>query len=663
MVEYYNNILCIDGGWLYKDGNIMSVYDYKNHLHANKMIKLRHGGNGRTALIDYNSIPDKYKEKIVNKIGDPYQKVSRHNFEDQIKPDPKAKEFFDSFIDNKGRHLKEKQRIQYYNNTIIIQALIEVANSRIKFRKALGGSYRGVWKQLGDVIINLNKDVFPHNLPTHYRRLKSLADKYLQQGYSAFLHAGLGNPNSRKVNDAIERLLLSIYVMENRPFASWVQDYYLQFLAGAIEVVDCETGEIFDRQKFFDNDGKPITISESTAWNYLRRPDNQALVNKLRKSGINYKTKETAYNHRHRPNFSLSKISFDDRTLPRKSEDKRWVQAYYAYDPMSECFIGTSYSLEKDINLVYDCFRNMYSTLEMFDLPWPAESEVEHHLMSGIKPQLDDMFAFVHFCNPQNSREKRAEHGIRLKKYGTEKADQNNIGRWSNASDAYQVNQDKIEKISIEQLIADDKQSVLDHNHKLHSNQKRFPKKTRWEVLMENVNPELSRPVKRIIFKHLGFRTDTSIRNNDFVRCQYHDYAISAHNILSMLKPNKYEVQAYYIPNNDGSIPEVYLYQDDTFLCVAKKYESYNEALAERTERDEKIRSEQAVRQARQRKAVKEGLERKISKVNISKNDFDYDSIEAETVESVPEPVLSNDDFDWNVQETDIYKKRAINDL
>lgn len=45
--------------------------------------------------------------------------------------------------------------------------------------------------------------------------------------------------------------------------------------------------------------------------------------------------------HRHSPEFSLSKVSFDDRDLPRKLKDtKARPKAYYAYDVASQCVVG-----------------------------------------------------------------------------------------------------------------------------------------------------------------------------------------------------------------------------------------------------------------------------------------------------------------------------------
>jgi hypothetical protein len=56
--------------------------------------------------------------------------------------------------------------------------------------------------------------------------------------------------------------------------------------------------------------------------------------------------------------------------------------------------------------------------------------------------------------------------------------------------------------------------------------------------------------------------------------------------VLSRLAPNSYEVQAYYVPDIENNINEVFLYQNGVFICKCEPLGLYNEAKAERTELD-----------------------------------------------------------------------------
>jgi hypothetical protein len=82
---------------------------------------------------------------------------------------------------------------------------------------------------------------------------------------------------------------------------------------------------------------------------------------------------------REAPKYSLSKISFDDRDLPRKLKDGSTVFAYYAFDVMSGAVIGAAYSRKKNTDLFLECLRDMYRNLTKWGLGFPLEAEVEHH--------------------------------------------------------------------------------------------------------------------------------------------------------------------------------------------------------------------------------------------------------------------------------------------
>jgi hypothetical protein len=279
--------------------------------------------------------------------------------------------------------------------------------------------------------------------------------------------------------------------------------------------------------------------------------------------------------------------------------------------------------------------------------------------MTQLKDPLEQMFAHVRWCNPQNSREKRAEHGNKIRKYGSEKLLQENIGRWSNRGEAYKINEDNTKIYEYNDLVADDIYISNHHNMQIHPD---FPDKTRLQVLREMVNPVLAPPNLRIILKNIGNRTETSIRNFDFVRVQYKNYTIDSDKVLSMLAPNNYDVEAYWLPDENGEIKEVYLYQSDKYLCQANLVETYNEAQVERTERDEEIRTDQAKRQAHARKRV-EDRAKNIPRVEVIRNMPDYSDIIPEVVnvtpESAPEEFNSNDIID----DSDYWKELGMSSI
>ena len=392
----------------------------------------------------------------------------------------------------------------------MLNALHNIYTESKTARRALGaGDSKRFFERAAEIISTLS-DEFNHNLPANHRHLQRVYNKYVAEGYYGLISGKFCNDNSRKVSHEIEQLILSIYAMDNKPFASSVHEIYNSFVVGKVDVVDRRTGELFDRKKFLYPDGTPIELSDSTIWNYINNPKNRAIVDRSRSGQFQYNNIHRPHHHRHSPFYSFSKISMDDRDLPRKLTDGKRVKAYYSYDVSSGCVIGYSHSYDKDERLFLDCLRNMFRLIERNGFGMPMECEVEHHLVNKFFDDLALMFPLMRICNPGNSQEKRAEHFNKAKKYGVEKGIHKDIGRWWAKCEAYRIDVDKVDNeykergYSFEKLVADDIESIKQYNNQLHPRQKVYPGKTRWEVLKENMNPELAQVNKAILYKTIG---------------------------------------------------------------------------------------------------------------------------------------------------------------
>jgi len=64
--------------------------------------------------------------------------------------------------------------------------------------------------------------------------------------------------------------------------------------------------------------------------------------------------------------------------------------------------------------------------------------------------------------------------------------------------------------------------------------------------------------------------------------------------VLGRLAPNDYGVEACWLPDETGAVPEVYLYQGGSFIARCTPVEAYNEATAEQTDEDRRNYTEQA---------------------------------------------------------------------
>ena len=121
------------------------------------------------------------------------------------------------------------------------------------------------------------------------------------------------------------------------------------------------------------------------------------------------------------------------------------------------------------------------------------------------------------------------------------------------------------------------------------------------------------------------------------------------------------------MPDHDGNIGEVYLYQGDTFVTKATKVERYQEAKMERTEDDERIRTDQAKRQAHFFKVERDGIAEKVTrKLELITDPVDFEKINPEIIVIPDKPENGgNEEVDSWIKEyqNPIYRERSIDNI
>ena len=208
MFEYYDNILAIYASSLYEKG-ITTLYNYRNLVNRGKINVVRRGCRNTPALVEYESLPQRFKTKINTLFGDPHKTTKNTQFKDYLNTDLKAIEFYNNYTLDDGTALPEKNQKEYTANAIILNAIDNITTNISAKRKALGGSNSKVWQKIADIVKELPKHTYPHSLPNNHRRLKQKLQDYKQGGYEALIHKGFCNSNSEKINDAAKFWLLS----------------------------------------------------------------------------------------------------------------------------------------------------------------------------------------------------------------------------------------------------------------------------------------------------------------------------------------------------------------------------------------------------------------------------------------------------------------------
>lgn len=605
---------------------IMSVPNYKKLAARKEINVVRQGkGLGSYALIEIATMPLRFQERIKLKYGEMKENILRNWFIGHYHIDAKAREFYTRFRFDNGDALPPEHIQEYTVNASVIEAVLRAMDDATFMRKAMKAGPVN-WGELAGAISYYQAE-FGHTLPVSSNRFKKRVNDFKAHGYESLISRKFMNQNRRKVTYRIEDLVRGLAAQAEHPYDTVVAEMYNQFVTGDCEVYDPETGELFNPEDFTDKHGNPVVLSKSTIANILKQPKTIALLAKIHQTQWDFNNFQRPYHLRSLPQYAFSKISADDRDLPRPMRDGKYVHAYYVSDVASGAVVGYAYNRNKNKDLFLDCMRNMFQTIDQNGWYMPAQIEVEHHLVNKFTDglmQAGVVFPLIHWCNPGNSREKRQEHVNRGKKYSVEKRTQQNIGRWWAKLEA---NRPKVEKVydelnntyrvptyTYEQLVADDIASIKEWNNQPHPNQKKYPGMTRWDVLCGTQNPDLRPWDKAVLYRYIGEHTETSIRQNAYLTVNHEVYRLSDPNVIDRLEPRNYQVDAYWLAGADGNVQEIYVYQHGRLIDTCQKVKRYNEATAEQTEYDKAAYTEQFKYVAQFDKMMKDG---KIKRVGI----------------------------------------------
>ncbi len=195
MIETYNNILCIHAGWLIEKGGL-SLPNYKKLKRMSRINVIRRASYCTPALIEWDSLPDRFQEKVKSILGyDPKDGRRDWCFSDYLKNDEEALKFFKRCIAKNGKAISQRTVDIYHAKVMVLNAIDMVLKHHDGTRRALGKRDTLLWKNLTEVIRKLDAEIYPHRLPKNYRRLKQKYYDYKSRGYEAILHGGIGNSN------------------------------------------------------------------------------------------------------------------------------------------------------------------------------------------------------------------------------------------------------------------------------------------------------------------------------------------------------------------------------------------------------------------------------------------------------------------------------------
>ena len=592
---------------------VVSYANYKKLLIRGHINVVRQGkGKGNTALIDYNSLPVALRDKVDRRLGTDAVHVAtiKKWFSEHYHRDRGAMEYYPKRLRELNLSLSLERIAQlaeeYTANASVLMAVKSLQADIRLLKRVMGGSKVVRWEQLASAISYYKQEV-GHTLPQSAPRFRKALREFDEHGYESLISKKFGNQQTRKVDRDTLYLLLALDNDDTRPYNSTVAERYNNFVEGLLTVYNPETGELYDPSKY-------KSLSETTVANYLSTPEAKALRGKVHDDYQTWRGKNQPFVLRKRPTMSLSKISLDDRDLKLKVNWREQgiseivsLKIYIAYDLASQAIIGYSFSGKKRHDIFIGCLRSTFRTLIANNLPCPYEAEVEQHLVSDFKDSImrpGALFPEPYFLAPGNSQAKGAEHMNRLFKYQTEKEYIPNTGRHYARLDANQTNEEKsfdehndrfkAKVWAYEDAVAFYEGLIYEYNHSPHSNTAYWGGRTRWEVLMESVNPQLAAIDTHKLATLIGEHRSTSVRRGH-IKANYRSFALSPEGV-GKLKSRDGKVDAYWWEQVEGEMGEVHIYEGGRYIETAEEICRVNEAKAEQTDEDRHLLHQQLQR-------------------------------------------------------------------
>lgn len=282
-------------------------------------------------LIQYDSLADKQKEKVLTCFGDPYEFLSKEPIRKMITKDIDAEKYFLQYRYSENKLLPVETVKAYSITAAWLNMLSKADENKKEIKSLLNLTLTDFWVKVIQ-LITLDKI----DLPTNYPRLREKVTKYRdlkkesnEAAYSLLIHKHFGNVIAKKVKtDEASAMLLEIISNETQP--DDVMSCYL-YNKWAVE-----------------NDQPQIT--PGTVGNYRRNNLAYVITGREGKSAFNEKFIRQVKGFR--PSHPLALVEHDDNNLDFlfHNTENKYISKYVAIaviDSHCDFVLGKSYIMGK----------------------------------------------------------------------------------------------------------------------------------------------------------------------------------------------------------------------------------------------------------------------------------------------------------------------------
>lgn len=186
---------------------VMSYECYKSLLRRKSITVVRPGkGLDHPALVDYDSLPSRFKQRFSAIYGDPHMTPEK---EQDLRMDAAARSFFEEYQLADGTYIKGDKIAEFTLNASVLNVLIDMEKTQGVQRRLHGNSTPINWPPIYDACEEL-REAYGHTLPKSTARLRDKIREYKRDGYSCLVSGHLVNANACKITPEAGRYIIAL---------------------------------------------------------------------------------------------------------------------------------------------------------------------------------------------------------------------------------------------------------------------------------------------------------------------------------------------------------------------------------------------------------------------------------------------------------------------
>lgn len=402
-MEYYQGRICLSyddltGG----DDPVVKYNTLQSWLRRKVAIYARRAhGEGVIALIDYETLPTKAKQKIIELYGDPKELLTPKSEVSFLAEDFDAKRYFhyEYRYELNGQEVSLPEHIadEYELNARVLNALIQRYGVLMQMSNKLNNKRRNTWDLLQQYSEELRQD-YAHTLPKSKSRLQRKLNEYKKQGYHCLISGKLGNSNTQKITAESGEYLVAL--MRSKDPVYTIEKAWQQY------------------NEMAELNGWETIRSVTTVRDYLSDPAIEPLWYGVVVGESIANTKYGAQLTLQKPTYANSLWAADGTKLNLYYMDKSGKRAttdiYMIFDVCTGYIVGWALGEESAYGVQYPAFRRALKEagVKPFELVMDNQSSQRKLDRVGFFSRITEVG--VRFKTPYRKQANPAEHLIGL---------------------------------------------------------------------------------------------------------------------------------------------------------------------------------------------------------------------------------------------------------